>query len=154
MTVVSVALTAVVLLAIGYGLLGALALLPATSGAARPLLPILNTEAVIAFSAIAPFMLPANLRLILLVAFGARILWEAATVAALRRRRTGFGAAAPIMAAGAVMATPVGGDVSGAALDTVMVMPVEVVWLPAASRARTLKVCAPLLAAAVLQFTV
>ena len=55
-------------------------------------------------------------------------------------------------AAGAVTATSVGAAVSGAAFDTVTVIPAEVVWLPAASRARTLSVCAPLAVEAVFQF--
>jgi len=56
-------------------------------------------------------------------------------------------------AAGALTLT-VGGVVSGAALDTVTLTVAEVVWLPAASRARALIVCAPLLAEALLQLTV
>jgi hypothetical protein len=41
----------------------------------------------------------------------------------------------------------------GAALDTVTETAAEVVWLPAASRARAVIVCAPLVAPAVFQLT-
>jgi len=85
-TVPGIAMVAAVLLAVGYAVLGALILLPATSRASRPLLPILNTETVIAAAAIVPFLLPAAVRLPLLLALAARILWEAASVAVLRRR--------------------------------------------------------------------
>jgi hypothetical protein len=57
-----------------------------------------------------------------------------------------------VPAAGALMLT-VGGVVSGAALDTVTPIAAEVVWLPAASRARAVRLCAPLLADAVFQLT-
>ncbi len=106
MTVSTIALAAGLLLGIGYLILGALILVPATSRVARPLLPILNTEIVIAVACIVPFLLPPVMRLPLLLAFGARILWEAATVAVLRR--PGKDGLAAIMAAGGAAASIAG----------------------------------------------
>ena len=55
--------------------------------------------------------------------------------------------------AGALTLT-VGAVVSGAALATVTLTAAEVVWLPAASRARAVMLCGALLAVVLFQFTV
>lgn len=103
MTISTIALAAALLLALGYLVLGVLILLPSTSRIARPLLPILNTEIVIAVAFIVPFLLPPAARLPLLLGFGVRVLWEAASVAVLRRgQRDGL---LTVMLAGSAAAT-------------------------------------------------
>ena len=84
MTVADVALVAVTLLAVGYLFIVALTLLPATAATGRQVLPVLNTEAIIAVVGLSVFLAPPVLRVALLAAMAARIVWEAASVAALR----------------------------------------------------------------------
>jgi CDP-diglyceride synthetase len=84
LTVADVALVAVTLLALGYVCVLALTLLPATAATGRQVLPVLNTEAIIVVVGLCVFLAPPSLRIVLLAAMAARIIWEAASVAALR----------------------------------------------------------------------
>lgn len=84
MTVADVALVAVTLLAVGYLCVLSLSVLPATAAIGRQVLPVLNTEAIIVFVGLGVFLAPPALRIVLLAAMAARIIWEAASVAALR----------------------------------------------------------------------
>lgn len=75
-----VAAVALFVLVVGYAVVGALTLLPATSGGASRIWPILNAEAIVvavvlAVFALAPVLMPAAF-----LFFTMRIVWEAATV--------------------------------------------------------------------------
>lgn len=101
MTVAEIAIAAAILLAIGYVLLVTLMRLPATSAASKALLPILNSESVIAVAVIATALLPQPARVPVLLLFAARICWEAASVVALRHAQS-RGATTLTVAAAAV----------------------------------------------------
>ncbi|MGB3500810.1 MAG: phosphatidate cytidylyltransferase [Mesorhizobium sp.] len=96
MTVAEIAMIGAALLGVGYVFVGLLIVWPATSNAARPILPILNTETIIAVAVVVPFLLPPAVRVPLLIVFAARIVWEAAKVAILRR---GDGLSMPVVIA-------------------------------------------------------
>ncbi|WP_375686992.1 phosphatidate cytidylyltransferase [Pseudooceanicola sp. LIPI14-2-Ac024] len=108
----TVVIAALVVLALGYGVVGAMTAIPATSGAARNIWPILNVEAVVVLSVLVVFAFAPVLMPIAMLALTVRVVWEAAMV---RYRPSGAGHAV-IWAA-----------VAGAVLIAAMLMP----WRPA-----------------------
>lgn len=80
----ALALTTLSLLALGYLVLGVLALVPATSRTAREAFPILFTETAIIGVGVGAIWVGGYATAALLLLLVARVVWEAATVGALR----------------------------------------------------------------------
>ena len=76
----SVVAAALAVLAIGYGVVGALSAIPATSRSAAGIWPILNVEAAVVGAVCLVFLFAPLLLPLAFLAFAARIVWEAAAV--------------------------------------------------------------------------
>ncbi len=116
---------ALVVLMLGYGVVGALMAIPATSAGARKVWPILNIEAMIVGTVLIVFLFAPWLMPLAFLLFTLRIVWEAATV----RIRPGGAALALIWAGGAGAAFLVLLALPGWRLSVAVLM---VAWIGAA----------------------
>lgn len=96
----TVVLAALVVLALGYAVVGALSVIPATAPGARRIWPLLNIEAMTVGAVLIVFAFAPVLMAMAMLAFTARVVWEAAVT----RYRPSGGGHGVFWTAGAVLA--------------------------------------------------